>query len=109
ANYIARRLENYFPTLYRGTAGVVAHECILDLRQFKTVTAEDVAKRLMDYGLHAPTLSWPVAGTLMVEPTESEPKEELDRFCDAMIAIHAEIGAIESCQTDAKDNVLKNA
>ena len=91
ANYIAKRLENYFPTLYRGHGRLVAHECILDLRQFKSVTAEDVAKRLMDYGFHAPTLSWPVAGTLMVEPTESESKFELDRFCDAMIAIHAEM------------------
>ena len=87
--------ENYFPMLYRGHDGLVAHECILDLRQFKSVTVEDVAKRLMDYGFHAPTLSWPVAGTLMVEPTESESKEELDRFCDAMIAIHAEMQAIE--------------
>ncbi len=109
ANYIASRLEPFFPTLYRGHAGLVAHECILDLRQFKSVTAEDVAKRLMDYGFHAPTLSWPVAGTLMVEPTESEPKSELDRFCDAMIAIHAEIQAIESGAMDAKNNPLKNA
>jgi glycine dehydrogenase len=91
ANYISKRLENYFPTLYKGGQGLVAHECILDLRAFKQVTAEDVAKRLMDYGFHAPTLSWPVAGTLMVEPTESESKYELDRFCQAMIAIHAEM------------------
>jgi glycine dehydrogenase len=109
ANYIAKRLENHFPTLYRGPGGVVAHECILDLRQFKIVTAEDVAKRLMDYGFHAPTLSWPVAGTLMVEPTESEPKAELDRFCDAMIAIHAEIMAVERGEADARNNLLKNA
>lgn len=109
ANYIARRLEGHYPTLYRGAKGAVAHECILDLRQFKQVTAEDVAKRLMDYGFHAPTLSWPVAGTLMVEPTESEPKAELDRFCDAMIAIHAEIMAVERGEADAKNNVLKNA
>ena len=88
ANYIAKRLENYFPTLYRSN-GLVAHECILDLRQFRSVTVEDVAKRLMDYGFHAPTISWPVPGTMMVEPTESESKAELDRFCDAMIAIHA--------------------
>jgi glycine dehydrogenase len=108
ANYISKRLENHFPTLYRAN-GLVAHECILDVRPFKTVTAEDVAKRLMDYGFHAPTLSWPVAGTLMVEPTESEPKHELDRFCDAMIAIHGEIAAIESGAADAKNNVLKNA
>jgi glycine dehydrogenase len=108
ANYIAKRLETYFPTLYRSN-GLVAHECILDLRGFKSVTAEDVAKRLMDYGFHAPTLSWPVAGTLMVEPTESEPKAELDRFCDAMIAIHAEITAIESGKADPQNNLLKNA
>jgi glycine dehydrogenase len=109
ANYIAKRLEKYFPTLYRGHGGLVAHECILDLRAFKSVTAEDVAKRLMDYGFHAPTLSWPVAGTLMVEPTESEPKSELDRFCDAMIAIHAEMTAIESGAADQQNNLLKNA
>ena len=108
ANYIAHRLEPYFPTLYRAN-GLVAHECILDLRPFKSVTAEDVAKRLMDFGFHAPTLSWPVAGTLMVEPTESEPKVELDRFCDAMIAIHGEIQSIESGQADPKNNLLKNA
>jgi glycine dehydrogenase len=109
ANYIARRLENYFPTLYRGHGNLVAHECILDLRRFKNVTAEDVAKRLMDYGFHAPTLSWPVAGTLMVEPTESESKFELDRFCDAMIAIHGEMQAIESGAADRQNNLLKNA
>ena len=109
ANYVAARLEKYFPVLYRGHGGLVAHECILDLRQFKSVTVEDVAKRLMDYGFHAPTISWPVPGTMMVEPTESESKEELDRFCDALIGIHAEISAIESGQADAKNNVLKNA
>jgi glycine dehydrogenase len=109
ANYIARRLEKFFPVLYRGTHGFVAHECILDLRGFKLVTAEDVAKRLMDYGFHAPTLSWPVAGTLMIEPTESESKAELDRFCDAMIAIHGEITAIESGAMHPTDNPLKNA
>ncbi|HTV38976.1 MAG TPA: aminomethyl-transferring glycine dehydrogenase [Candidatus Sulfotelmatobacter sp.] len=108
ANYIAKRLEKYFPTLYRRN-GLVAHECILDLRNFKSVTAEDVAKRLMDYGFHAPTLSWPVAGTLMVEPTESESKYELDRFCDAMISIHAEMTAVECGTADAKNNPLKNA
>jgi glycine dehydrogenase len=108
ANYIAARLEKYFPTLYRSN-GLVAHECILDLRAFHKTTAEDVAKRLMDYGFHAPTLSWPVAGTLMVEPTESESKYELDRFCDAMISIHAEMTAIESGAADAKNNLLKNA
>jgi len=108
ANYIAKRLENYFPTLYRRN-GLVAHECILDLRAFKSVTVEDVAKRLMDYGFHAPTISWPVAGTMMVEPTESESKYELDRFCDAMIAIHAEMTAVENGSADAKNNLLKNA
>jgi glycine dehydrogenase len=108
ANYVAKRLENYFPTLYRRN-GLVAHECILDLRAFKSVTAEDVAKRLMDYGFHAPTLSWPVAGTLMVEPTESESKYELDRFCDAMISIHAEMTAVECGTADARNNPLKNA
>jgi glycine dehydrogenase len=109
ANYIARRLESYFPTLYKGHRGLIAHECILDLRAFKATTAEDVAKRLMDYSFHAPTLSWPVAGTLMVEPTESESKVELDRFCDAMIAIHAEMTAVETGSADKANNVLKNA
>jgi len=109
ANYVARRLEKNFPTLYRGHGGLVAHECILDLREFHSVTAEDVAKRLMDYGFHAPTLSWPVAGTLMVEPTESESKSELDRFCDAMISIHGEMMAVESGGMDKLDNPLKNA
>ena len=108
ANYIAARLEKYFPTLYRSN-GLVAHECILDLRAFHATTAEDVAKRLMDYGFHAPTLSFPVAGTLMVEPTESESKYELDRFCDAMISIHAEMTAVENGTADAKNNLLKNA
>ncbi|MDB6019980.1 MAG: hypothetical protein JWR19_4469 [Pedosphaera sp.] len=109
ANYIAKRLEAYFPVLYKGHGNLVAHECILDLRQFKSVTVEDVAKRLMDYGFHAPTISWPVPGTMMVEPTESESKAELDRFCDAMIQIHAEIKAIESGQADKQNNLLKNA
>jgi glycine dehydrogenase len=109
ANYIAKRLETYFPVLYKGHGDLVAHECILDLRGFKSVTAEDVAKRLMDYGFHAPTLSWPVAGTLMVEPTESESKEELDRFCEAMIAIHGEIQAIETGKADKTSNLLKHA
>ncbi len=108
ANYISKRLEKHFPTLYKNH-NLVAHECILDLRAFKGTTAEDVAKRLMDYGFHAPTLSWPVAGTLMVEPTESESKYELDRFCDAMISIHAEMTAVENGSADAKNNVLKNA
>jgi glycine dehydrogenase len=109
ANYIATRLEPYFPTLYRGEHGLVAHECILDLRHFHSTTAEDVAKRLMDFGIHAPTLSWPVAGTLMVEPTESESKAELDRFCEAMIAIHAEMQAVEQGTIDPQANPLKQA
>jgi glycine dehydrogenase len=109
ANYIARRLEGSYPVLYKGACGLVAHECILDLRHFRSVTVEDVAKRLMDFGFHAPTISWPVAGTVMVEPTESEPKEELDRFCEAMIAIHAEIQAVETGQSDKLNNPLKNA
>jgi glycine dehydrogenase len=109
ANYIAHRLETHYPVLYKGANGLVAHECILDLRQFGKVTVEDVAKRLMDFGFHAPTISWPVAGTMMVEPTESESKEELDRFCDAMIAIRSEIEALEIGAVDATDNVLKNA
>ena len=109
ANYIATRLDLHFPVLYKGANGRVAHECILDLRQFKKVTVEDVAKRLMDFGFHAPTISWPVAGTMMVEPTESESKEELDRFCEAMIAIRAEIESVESGAVDGEDNPLKNA
>lgn len=109
ANYIATRLDPHFPVLYKGANGRVAHECILDLRQFKKVTVEDVAKRLMDFGFHAPTVSWPVAGTMMVEPTESESKEELDRFCEAMIAIRAEIESVECGAVDAEDNLLKNA
>ena len=112
ANYIAKRLEPYFPTLYKGHDNLVAHECIVDCRQFKAragVEVEDIAKRLMDYGFHAPTMSWPVPGTLMIEPTESESKAELDRFCDAMIAIHAEIKAVESGSMDKANNPLKNA
>ena len=109
ANYIAKRLDPFFPVLFKGRAGYVAHECIIDLRHFKIVTAEDVAKRLMDYGFHAPTLSWPVVNTLMIEPTESESKEELDRFCDAMIAIHSEVQAVEEGRIDPRDNPLKNA
>jgi glycine dehydrogenase len=109
ANYIAHRLKDHFPVLYRGHGGLVAHECILDFRQFKSVTVEDVAKRLMDFGFHAPTISWPVPGTIMIEPTESEPKDELDRFCDALIRIHAEIKAIESGELDKQNNPLKNA
>ena len=109
ANYIAHRLDPFFPVLYKGKQGRVAHECILDFRHVKSVTVEDVAKRLMDYGFHAPTISWPVAGSMMVEPTESESKEELDRFCEAMISIHAEIKAIESGRADRQNNLLKNA
>ncbi len=112
ANYMAKRLGAHFPVLYRGNAGLVAHECILDLRDAKAsagIEVEDVAKRLMDYGFHAPTVSWPVAGTVMIEPTESESLEELDRFCDAMIAIAGEIKAIESGAADRADNALKNA
>ena len=109
ANYIAQRLDAWFPVLYKGKSGRVAHECILDLRGFHKTTVEDVSKRLMDYGFHAPTVSWPVGGTIMVEPTESESKDELDRFCDAMISIHAEMTAVESGAVDAKNNLLKNA
>jgi len=111
ANYMAKRLDPFFPVLFKGKRGLVAHECILDLRQFKAagVEVEDVAKRLMDYGFHAPTVSWPVAGTMMVEPTESESQPELDRFCDAMISIHGEIKAIADGKADRQNNILKNA
>jgi glycine dehydrogenase len=111
ANYIAKRLDGYFPVLFKGRHGLVAHECIIDLREWKSagIEVEDVAKRLMDYAFHAPTVSWPVAGTMMIEPTESEPKHELDRFCDAMISIHAEIEAIASGKKDLQNNLLKNA
>ncbi len=112
ANYVAKRLEAHFPVLYRGMNNMVAHECILDCRGFQQgggVMVEDIAKRLQDYGFHAPTMSWPVAGTLMVEPTESEPKAELDRFIDAMVAIRAEIRAVEQGRMDKADNPLKNA
>jgi glycine dehydrogenase len=111
ANYIKARLEDHYPVLYVGSKGRCAHEMIVDCRSFKGagVEVEDIAKRLMDYGFHAPTVSFPVAGTLMIEPTESEPKEELDRFCDAMIAIREEIREIEKGQADRQNNVLKNA
>jgi glycine dehydrogenase len=112
ANYMARRLEGHYPILYKGVNGRVAHEFIVDLRSFKGsagIEAEDVAKRLMDYGFHAPTVSFPVAGTLMIEPTESESKEELDRFCDALIAIREEIREIERGDAARDVNVLKNA
>lgn len=112
ANYIAKRLEGAYDVLYKGQNDRVAHECIIDTRPFADsagVTVEDIAKRLMDCGFHAPTMSWPVAGTLMIEPTESETKAELDRFCDAMLAIREEIRDIEEGQIDAENNPLKNA
>jgi len=112
ANYLARRLAAHYPVLYTGPGGLVAHECILDLRPLKAATGievEDVAKRLMDYGFHAPTMSFPVPGTLMIEPTESESKAELDRFVDAMIAIREEIRTIEAGRMDRADNPLKHA
>ncbi len=112
ANYIAKRLSAHYPVLYSGPGGLVAHECILDLRPLKDVAdiaVDDVAKRLMDYGFHAPTMSFPVPGTLMIEPTESEPKAELDRFIEAMIAIRGEIRAIEEGRADRADNPLKHA
>ena len=112
ANYVAKRLGDYFPVLYTGARGQVAHECILDLRPLTKasgITNEDVAKRLIDYGFHAPTMSFPVSGTLMVEPTESESKAELDRFCDAMVAIHAEIDQVVTGAWPADDNPLVNA
>lgn len=112
ANYVARRLSEDYPLLYKGRSGRVAHECIIDLRNLKNaagISVEDVAKRLIDYEFHAPTVSFPVAGTLMIEPTKSESKAELDRFCDAMIAIRQEIRFIEQEQWPRDDNPLKNA
>jgi glycine dehydrogenase len=112
ANYIAKRLAPHYPVLYSGPGGLVAHECIVDLRPLRErsdVTVDDVAKRLIDYGFHAPTMSFPVPGTLMIEPTESESKSEIDRFVEAMIAIRAEIRMIEQGRMDRHDNVLKNA
>ncbi len=111
ANYIARRLEKHFPVLYKGAGGLVAHECILEFRPWKQhgLEVEDVAKRLIDYGYHAPTMSFPVPGTLMVEPTESETKVELDRFCDALISIHGEMAAVASGESDKANNPLKHA
>jgi glycine dehydrogenase len=112
ANYMAERLGAAYPVLYRGADGRVAHEFILDLRPFEKsaeISGEDVAKRLMDYGFHAPTMSFPVAGTLMVEPTESESKEELDRFCEAMLAIREEIRAVEQGRMARDDNPLRHA
>jgi glycine dehydrogenase len=112
ANYMASRLEDYYPVLFKGSSGTVAHECVIDLHPLKkraAIEVEDVAKRLMDYGFHAPTVSWPVPGTMMVEPTESESLEELDRFCEAMIAIYREAEAIEQGIIDPHNNPLKNA
>jgi len=112
ANYVAKRLSSHYPILYTGENGLVAHECILDLRPLRRsagVEVEDVAKRLIDYGFHAPTVSWPVAGTLMVEPTESESQEELDRFCEAMIRIRKEAAAIEAGEIALEDSPLRNA
>ncbi len=109
ANYVAKRLDPYFPVLYTGPGGLVAHECIIDLRQMKIASIDDVAKRLVDFGMHAPTISFPVAGTLMIEPTESESKVEIDRFCDAMIAISTEIDEVESGDTALEDSPLHNA
>ena len=112
ANYLALRLDPHYPVLFRGATGRVAHECILDLRPLKRtagIDVDDIAKRLMDYGFHAPTVSWPVAGTVMVEPTESESLVELDRFADAMIAIRDEVRLIESGAMDATTNPLKQA
>jgi glycine dehydrogenase len=112
ANYIATRLDPHYPLLYKGRSGRVAHECIVDTRQLKNsagISVDDIAKRLIDYGFHSPTMSFPVAGTLMIEPTESESKAELDRFCDAMIAIRNEIAAIERGSAPREGNLLKNA
>jgi glycine dehydrogenase len=112
ANYVARRLSGSYPILYTGSDGLVAHECIIDLRPLTKqtgVSVDDVAKRLIDYGFHAPTMSFPVAGTLMVEPTESEDLAELDRFCDAMVAIRGEIDAVAAGEWPADDNPLVNA
>merc|ERR1712216_992994 len=112
ANYLAHRLDDHFPVLFRGATGRVAHECILDLRPLKRdagIDVDDIAKRLMDYGFHAPTVSWPVAGTVMVEPTESESLAELDRFADALVAIREEIRAVENGASDPQNNPLKRA
>ena len=112
ANYIAYKLKKYFPILYKGNKGNVAHECIIDIRTIKNetgVTEEDIAKRLVDYGFHAPTMSWPVPGTIMIEPTESESLSELNRFCDTLIKIKSEIDKINSGEFDKIDNQIKNA
>jgi len=112
ANYMAKRLEPHFPIVYRGENGLVAHEFIIDFREWKEragVDVEDIAKRLMDYGFHAPTMSWPVAGTMMIEPTESESRRELDRFCETLISIKSEMENIEKETWSREDNPLKNA
>jgi glycine dehydrogenase len=112
ANYVAKKLEAHYPIVYTGRNGLVAHECIIDLRPIKQaagIGVEDVAKRLIDFGIHAPTMSWPVPETMMIEPTESESKDELDRFCAAMIAIREEVRMIETGRADQQDNTLKNA
>ena len=112
ANYLAQRLKDHYPVLYSDENGMVAHECILDLRPIKDqtgITVDDIAKRLIDFGFHAPTMSFPVPGTLMIEPTESESRAEIDRFCDAMIAIRQEIEEVHSGNMDKQDNPLTNA
>src|SRR5665811_745254 len=112
ANYVAKRLEQHYPVVYKGAGGRVAHECIVDTRHLKKlagIEVDDIAKRLMDYGFHAPTMSFPIPGTLMIEPTESESRYELDRFCDALIAIREEIRNIESGHWPREDNPLRNA
>ena len=112
ANYIAKKLNKYFPVLYTGKNGNVAHECIIDIRPIKAetgITEEDIAKRLIDFGFHAPTMSWPVPGTIMIEPTESESLSELDRFCETLIKIKEEINKVKTGDFDKNDNPLKNA
>ena len=112
ANYIANKLKDHYPILYKGSNGNVAHECIIDIRSIKSesgVTEEDIAKRLIDYGFHAPTMSWPVAGTIMIEPTESENLEEINKFCDAMLSIKDEIDKVDNGKFNKEDNPLKNA
>ena len=112
ANYIAHKLKDHFPILYKGKNGNVAHECIIDIRKIKSetgITEEDIAKRLIDFGFHAPTMSWPVPGTMMIEPTESESLSEINRFCDSLIKIKEEINKVKSGKFDKDDNPLKNA
>ena len=112
ANYIAHKLKDHFPILYKGKNGNVAHECIIDIRKIKSetgITEEDIAKRLIDFGFHAPTMSWPVPGTMMIEPTESESLSEINRFCDALIKIRDEINKVKNGEFDKIDNPLKNA